>query len=125
MSSVRTLAAACGTTVLVTVLFLLPSGPALAATCQARVNYEVSSGLGAATEFNSGAAATRCALVQVKIRGYLGGGVYQNYLGPQSATSSHREASANSYTWFGRAKPSTTWSEQQWTASGEWKNFHG
>lgn len=125
MYSARKLAATLGATVLLSGLFLLPSSPAIAATCAGRVTFGVNGSTGSATMYNSSSASSHCALVQVKIRGYLGGGNYQNYFGPQSATSSHRDASANSYTWFGRAVPSDVWVEQQWTVSGTSKFFQG
>ena len=127
MSSSRKLAAVVGATVAASAVLVLPASPAFAATCRARVSFGVSSGTGSATEFNSGESATRCALVQVRIRGYLGAGIYQDYLGPQSNSSSHREASANSYTWYGKAKPSVAspWKEHSWGTSGEWKLFQG
>jgi hypothetical protein len=123
--SVKKIAATFGATILVSGILLLPSSPAAAATCAGRVTYGVTAGTGSATMYNSTSTSSRCALVQVKIRGYLGGGVYQNYLGPQNASSSHRDATANSYTWYGRAVPSSSWVEKQWTRSGDSKFFEG
>lgn len=107
---------------------VLDQSPALAATCKARVNFGISGSTGSATEFNGQSAGDKCALVQVHMAAYMGSGITIHSYGPQSSGSSYVSAYVvPSYgaAWYGKAKPSTTWSEQQWYVDGQWKTFAG
>jgi len=120
-------AAAIGSLILASGLLLLPSSPAYAATCKARVNFQAYSGHGAATEYNGATPADSCSSVQVHINTYIGGGFYSDCYGPTSSTSSYRECIGSTPKWYGRAQPSSSWSELQWANSqnNEWKTFTG
>ena len=106
-------------------LVVATEAPAFAATCSASVTFGTSGSTASATEYNGSTPGTACALVQVKIIADQGGGATMTYTGSMSASSSYATGYSIGSAWWGRAKPSTSWSEKRWYSTGSTMSFAG
>lgn len=102
---------------------LVPSSPAFAAVCRARVTWESIS----ETVFNH-TSTYQCARVQARMRVWWDSSYSSTIDGPIESYSSYLSVGGGqSYDRYGRAKPATTWSTKRWTSGdkNEYRDFTG